>query len=175
MAIAEQADPVKLFCGMITGEISLVGEISRILEKKYGKIDKISEIIPFDSTSYYNAEMGQGLMRRFVSFSALIDPGDLADVKLFTNELELKYSVKRDGKSTRRINLDPGYVAPHGIVLATAKNFAHRIYLRDGIYAEMTLNFASGGGFKYFDWTYPDFKTPAYQRYFFELRQALMS
>jgi len=174
MAIAEQADPVKLFCGMISSDAALLDELAGILQNKYGKIDKAGEVIPFDSTSYYNAEMGQGLMRQFVSFVDLIDPGVLADVKLFTNELELKYSVERNGKSARRINLDPGYVAPHGIVLATAKNFAHRIYLRDGIYAEMTLNFTSGGGFKYFDWTYPDFKTPAYQRYFVELRQTLM-
>jgi hypothetical protein len=174
MAIAQKPDPVKLFCGIITGEISLIGEISAVLEGRYGRIDKVSEVIPFDSTSYYNAEMGQGLMRQFISFAELIDPGVLADVKMFTNELELNYSVERDGKSSRRINLDPGYVAPHGIVLATAKNFAHRIYLRDGIYAEMTLNFTSGGGFRCFDWTYPDFKSPEYQRYFLELRRKVV-
>ena len=98
--------------------------------------------------------MGQGLLRRFVAFETLVSQDLLADIKHKTIEMENKWAVS--GK--RRINVDPGMLTAERLVLATTKNYTHRIYLGKGIFADLTLIYHRGG-FKPLDWTYPDYKT----------------
>ncbi|HIC91403.1 MAG TPA: DUF4416 family protein, partial [Syntrophaceae bacterium] len=74
--------------------------------------------------------------------------------KLYTNSIEKHFCI--DHK--RRVNIDPGYITPERLVLATGKNYSHRIYLRDGIYADLTLIFKKGS-FRPLEWTYPDYAT----------------
>jgi hypothetical protein len=83
----------------------------------------------------------------------VIDPETLADIKVKTNEIEDSFSV--NGK--RQINLDPGYLTLAKIVLASTKNYAHRVYLRKGIYGEITL-FYQDGIFKPHIFTYRDYQ-----------------
>jgi hypothetical protein len=45
------------------------------------------------------------------------------------------------------------------LVLATGKNYIHRIYLAKGIYADLTLIF-NKGTFKPLAWTYRDYADP---------------
>lgn len=154
------------------------------LTERFGEVDVESDVFPFDFTDYYCMEMGHSLVRKFVSFAELIDPGILSDIKTRTNELERAFadnpdcsarvpSGESDGKSQRRrVNLDPGYLSLDKLVLATTKNFAHRIYLGRGIYGEVTLNFREGGCV-YFDWTYPDFKSSKYTHFLLEARRLL--
>jgi hypothetical protein len=106
------------------------------------------------------------LVRRIWSFEPLVDPGALAAIKLSTNDLERAWSV--DGR--RRVNLDPGYVSLSKLVLATTKNHGHRVYLRDGIYAEVTLRYREGA-FCPWPWTYPDYATAAYCALFGQIRR----
>ena len=77
--------------------------------------------------------------------------------------------------SMRPINIDPGYVSYSKIILASAKNFSHRIYLRSGIYAEVTLNYRRDKGWQFFDWTYPDYKEKAALDFFTLARNRLPS
>lgn len=168
------AAPVALFCGVIGSDKALMDKSAEDLCLHYGPIDFKSEFIPFDGSSYYENEMGSSLFRRFYSFSQLISPDQIADIKLATQNIEDNYSVEVSGKMRRRVNLDPGYIAPSRLILATTKDFSHRIYLRDGIYAEVTLGF-SRKGCRYFDWTYPDFKLDSYQNFFFAVRKKLFS
>lgn len=144
--------PVKLIASMFTARGELLEEAKVRLSQEFGPIDYESEVLPFDHTTYYAAEFGENLKRRFVAFAELLQPGKLAEIKLLTNALEMGWAV--EGK--RRINIDPGYVSHSKLVLATTKNHAHRIYLGQGIYAEVTLHFR-GGTFRAWRWTYPDY------------------
>ena len=92
-------------------------------------------------------------MRRVTSFEPLISPGELVGVKLWTNGLEAKYLNKLRG---RKVNIDPGYLAASKFILATGKDYTHRIYLGEGIYGDLTLIFKKGT-FAALPWTYPDY------------------
>ncbi len=161
--------PVKLFVGMLAARTDLF-EISQAeLAGKFGPIDAVGEVLPFDFTDYYEAEMGPGLMRKFIGFERLINPKELVPAKLFANDLEERIA-ERFGSRRRIINLDPGYVSLSKLVLASTKDYSHRVYLGDGIFAEVTLHFARGR-FNPWPWTYPDYKTDAYCRFFEAIRK----
>ncbi len=161
--------PVKLICGMIAADTALFAQAESALTAQFGGVDLRSEVFPFDFTSYYYSEMGAPLYRQFIAFERLIDPAILPDVKRWTNGLEERLAIVRDGQIHRRINLDPGYVTAAKLVLATTKDHARRVYLRDGIYAEVTLTFR-GKSFQSSDWTYPDYRTAHYIAFFNAVR-----
>lgn len=125
-----------------------------MLQKKFGRIDYYSLILNFDYTGYYYKEMGRPLKRAFISFQELTGEDKLADIKLYTNRLEKHFSVK--GK--RSINIDPGMLNLAKLILATTKDYSHRIYLNKGIFAEVTLCYRSGS-FRPWPWTYPDYRS----------------
>ena len=118
----------------------------------YGPVDWVSPELFFDRTRYYAREMGWPLYRRFISFEKLAYPDRLVEIKVKTNEIEGKYL--REGN--RRVNIDPGYISAERLVLATGKNYIHRIYLSKGIYADLTLVFKKES-FRPVAWTYPDY------------------
>jgi len=162
---------VKLFCGMISSEETLFPPITEELTSVFGSVDSMSPIMPFAQTDYYREEMGENLKKFFVSFTPLIDAVSIVDAKLFTQEIENKYS---DSKGRRRINLDPGYISEAKLVLATTKDHQHRIYIGRGIYAEVTLKFKDKT-FVTWEWTYPDYKKEEYIDYFIGVRNTLRS
>ena len=144
---------VKLITSLITGEDDIIKPVLKKLEARLGSVDILSERLDFSHTDYYRDEMGERLFRKIASFEKLIKPDELADIKLFTNSVEDEY-VKEKGK--RIINIDPGYISMEKMVLASCKNFAHRIYLKKGIYADLTLIYKAGG-FQSLEWTFPDY------------------
>lgn len=147
--------PAKLVIGMFMKEKSLLASVVALLTAQFGMPEMASLWIPFDNTSYYEAEMGRPLFRRFLVFRELIDQEDLALVKQMTNAIERRETL--NGK--RRVNIDPGYMLQERFVLATGKNFTHRIYIGRGIYADLTLIYQKGA-FRILPWTYPDYATP---------------
>jgi hypothetical protein len=159
--------PVKLIIGLIwgsPGENCLETTIKR-LQSRFGPIDFRSEVIAFNFTDYYNKEFGNNLKRLFLGFQNLITPDKLASIKLFTNRLEAKFT--KEGK--RRVNIDPGYLDAARLILASTKDFCHRIYLGKGIYAEITLTFRKGM-FCPGELTYPDFRDLRYIKILSQLR-----
>ncbi len=152
MSKPSQAQPVKLIFSIFAKEDARLNETIEILSSAYGQPDFISEIIPFNYTSYYSAEMGENLVRRFLSMEELIRPEELPDIKLATNEIENKSALN----SRRQVNIDPGYISQANLILATGKSYTHRPYLRDGIYADLTLVY-QGKKFCSLPWTYPDY------------------
>ncbi|MCX7027763.1 MAG: DUF4416 family protein [Spirochaetes bacterium] len=126
-------------------------ELLESLTSGFGPIDEMSPEELFLWTHYYDGEMGEGIHRLFVLFRDPVDPSDLAGIKTRTDKLEFLFS----GQEKRRVNLDPGLLAPGRFVLATTKDRAHRIPLADGIYAELTLIYEKGA-FHALPWTYPD-------------------
>ena len=173
MASIGAVEPVKLFCGMIGTDQQTLDSAASALAAVHGPIDLAGADLPFTHTDYYEAEMGRDLLRRFVAFRDLIDPCDLATIKQGTQDIEAEFAVPDQSGSRRRVNLDPGYVAPAKLVLASTKDFAHRVALGKGIYAEVTLNFCRSG-IRCFPWTYPDFREKLHHPFLHDVRQSLL-
>lgn len=152
MSDPQPAEAVKLIVSLFSGESRLLGDAVKALSEKYGKVDFISAPAPFAYTDYYTKEFGGSLIRRLVAFDRLIRPDSLPDVKLWTNSLERRLSAE----GRRRVNIDPGYIAKAHLILATGKGYSHRPYLRDGIYADLTLIYRNKE-FQSLPWTYPDY------------------
>ncbi|MBL8829400.1 MAG: DUF4416 family protein, partial [Planctomycetaceae bacterium] len=121
-------------------------------------------------TDYYLGEMGPELNKTFLAFQTPADSGELAAWKLLTNRWEDEYASLRRHDEPRPLNLDPGYITPAKLVLASTKDYSHRIYLRAGIYAEITLMWRRGG-WHHHDFTFPDYRRSDYQTYFTEVRE----
>ncbi|OPY84702.1 MAG: hypothetical protein A4E72_02111 [Syntrophus sp. PtaU1.Bin208] len=152
MSRPREAEPVKLIMSLFAVDRDVLRNILTCLIEAYGGPDFISGLLPFEYTSYYAAEMGPSLLRRFVSFERLIRPESLPDCKNLTNGLEGQFAVA----GQRTVNIDPGYIAKAHLILATGKGYTHRPYLRDGIYADLTLMY-SHKTFSTLPWTYPDY------------------
>lgn len=159
--------PVKLITGFIFKEDAAFIEAKSFLEKRFGRTDSESQTIPFSYTSYYEKEFGKDLKRKFLSFEKLIAPEDLASIKTLTNKLEIKLS--RDKR--RMINIDPGYLDLAKLILATTKDFSHRVYLGRGIFSELTLMFREKT-FSPLEWTYPDYRSQEYINIFNKIRES---
>ena len=152
MSAPGPATPVKPVVSMLLAREDLGPALVQRLAGYFGPPDLVGPWWPFDTTAYYAPEMGPNLGRRLVSFLHLADPARLADWKVFTNTLEQAFSLGE----RRLANLDPGYVARERLVLATGKNFPHRIYLDQGIYGDLTLIFGRGN-WRPLPWSYPDY------------------
>lgn len=169
MSHPREPQPVKLIVGLLYNDDDVQRQVLAILMKEFGPLDFVTRAEKFTYTSYYNGEMGMELLRQTCSFLDLVAQERLPDIKHFTNELEERFSL--EGK--RRINIDPGLLTPERLVLATGKNYTHRIYLRDGIYADLTL-FFQGGSFHALPWTYPDYRSPTLIPFLNALRQKVL-
>ncbi|MCP4344149.1 MAG: DUF4416 family protein [Desulfobacterales bacterium] len=152
MSIPKAPKPAKLVIGLFMNEKALLTPVSEELVKKFGPADIVSPWLPFDYTTYYEPEMGSKLFRRVFSFNNLINQESLSEIKVLTNKLESEFLKN----NKRRINIDPGYLLHERFVLATGKNFAHRIYIGMNIYADLTLIYQKGA-FQKLPWTYPDY------------------
>jgi len=166
MSDPHEADDVKLISSLFSPSKELINEVIRELEQMFSSTDWISPKLFFDRTKYYAREMGWPLHRRFVSFEKLIRPLDIVEIKITTNKVENGYL--QDGR--RRVNIDPGYISLERLVLATGKNYTHRIYLWKGIYADLTLIFQKGS-FRPLQWTYKDYASPEIIDFFNDVRE----
>ncbi|MCD6416427.1 MAG: DUF4416 family protein [Planctomycetes bacterium] len=169
MGEVSRPEPVNLICAVLAGREDWLAAGKARLVEAFGPIDLESEHWPFRHTDYYREEMGGGLIRVIYSFQDLIGPGDLAAVKHTTNRLEKELAGSLKDAPARPLNLDPGYVEASKMVLATTKNYSHRVYLGDGIYGESTLRWR-GGRFEPWEWTYPDYSSPGYMAFFARVR-----
>ena len=169
MGSAKKPKAVKLIIGMLARNKKLFEKAEEFFIEEFGLIDYGSPVIPFKYTSYYKKEMGSSLKRKFISFKKLISPEKIAKIKLLTNSIEEKLSVK----NKRQVNIDPGYISDAKLILATTKDYFHRIYLSQGIYAEVTLRWRKHS-FEPFKWTYPDYKSKEYLGILNKIRNNLM-
>jgi len=170
MGLPTVPKPVKLVMSLIVISESFLQDTLKDLEGAYGDTDFVSPRMVFDFTDYYTPEMGSGLKRTFVAFRRLIDPGALASVKQRTNQLEQRYAQG----GGRKVNIDPGYLSAEHLVLATTKAYSHRPYLRDGIYADLTLIYRKGS-YGPLEWTYPDYRQHQVVQMFNAIRKSYLS
>jgi hypothetical protein len=152
MSEPQEPKPAKLIIGLFMKDRTLFEPLATELISEFGSLDMVSPWFVFDYTTYYEQEMGSPLFRRFLAFKLLIEQLELSTVKLTTNRLEAQYS--RNGR--RRVNIDPGFLLYERFVLASGKNFSHRIYIGHRIYADLTLIYKKGV-FEKLPWTYPDY------------------
>ena len=143
-------------------------------QQAYGPVALASDAFDFTETDYYAETMGTDLKKQFFAFEPLIDPAALAEIKRATNAWEAEYTALGRHPEPRPLNLDPGYITPAKLVLASTKDHAHRIYLARGIYAEVTLAFRQKR-WQPLEWTYPDYRRDDYQRFFTRCRELLLT
>jgi hypothetical protein len=153
MGVPRHPRPVKPFASVIFKDRRCFDACIPSLEKAIGPVEEVSAEMPFDHTSYYEEEMGSGLRRAFVLFKGLVEREGMHRLKVLTNGVEGLFLVS--GK--RVVNIDPGYIALEHVVLLTTKGYTHRIYLSQGIFADLTLVFERGS-FRALPWTYPDYR-----------------
>ncbi len=166
MKILLRRSPVKLFIGFIFADERIYSAAKSVLKNKFGPIDFESQLLPFNHTNYYEKELGANLKRKFISFASLIQEERLAKIKVITKRIEMRFCFQ----DKRKINIDPGIVTLNKVILATTKDYKHRIYLCKGIHAEVTL-FYQKRAFRPWEWTYPDYKTSEYINIFNNIRE----
>jgi hypothetical protein len=171
--IHEPAPVVLVVAAISRHEAALAWAVERLVAE-HGPVALASEPFEFTETDYYTATMGAGLLKRFFAFERLVDPAALAGIKRETNDLEAAYAALKRQIEARPLNLDPGYITPAKLVLATTKDHAHRLYLGEGIYAEVTLVYRQGE-WRPMEWTYPDYRRDDYQRFFTRCRAWLLN
>ena len=148
----------------------LFEEVETRLVERYGPIGLRGDLFAFDHTDYYTPSMGPDLRKYLIGFQYLVDPEHLAAVKQDTNALEAGFAGRGGSGPVRPVNVDPGYVSASKFVLATTKDYSHRVYLRHGIYAEVTLHYTKGD-FVPWPWTYPDYRSRAVRDFLCQARQ----
>jgi hypothetical protein len=169
MAVPKPFSPAKPIVGIISSKEIYFERAEEELTALFGLIDLKSPLIPFDLTNYYEEQMGINLKRIFLSFVELVPPEKLNILKIQTNALEQK--IRQDlGENFRVVNIDPGILTSSSLIMATAKDFSHRIPLAQGIYAHLEFLFTRNA-IKTLDWTYPDFKQETCQRFFLDVRR----
>jgi hypothetical protein len=159
-------DPVKLLVAVLWADAGVLTQAVERLQEVWGAVDFVGPDHPFNLTEYYLAEMGPGLQRRLVAFEKLVSPETIREAKLRCNTLEM--SLARDGR--RCVNLDVGYLDHNKLVLASVKKAGQKIYLGEGIYADLVARYREGR-YQPFEWTFPDFKDGRYDRELSALRR----
>lgn len=160
---------VKLFVASTFTNQEIEKAADELLIEAFGPIAITSERFEFVYTEYYADEMGPALTKKFIGFQRLIRPEHLSEIKLRTNAIEAKFCIE----NRRQCNLDPGYLSGAKVVLATTKNYDHRIYLGQGIYGDVHLRYR-GNEFIFNDWTYPDYRQRVVLDFFYQLRSLYM-
>jgi len=164
--------PVLLILAAFSRHEAALAWVRRRADQAWGPIALESERFEFTETDYYRSTMGEGLIKVFFAFANPIDPARLPELKLQTNSWEEEYAAEGNHIEPRPLNLDPGYLTLGKLVLASTKDFAHRIYLRDGIYAEITLSYRRHR-WQAHPYTFPDYRREDYHRFFSKCREYL--
>lgn len=146
------------FTGLLISRLECLDAVSEDIRKVLGMPAMETPVTEWTYSTFYQPEMGKPLHRKYVFFQRLIDPSRLRELKIWSNDQEERYGRKEGEKLMRRVNIDPGYLDRSKIVLASTKNPGHRIYLGDGIHAEISLLYRRGT-YRPLDYTYPDIRS----------------
>jgi len=165
--------PAKLIIAILAAYRQFLQAAIEALTDKFAHADFTSDVWAFEKTDYYKEQTGPHIIRQFVSIEKLIAPGKLAKIKHKTNKLEQKLAARLGLPLPRPVNLDPGIIEPSKLILATTKNYSHRIYIGKKMYAEVTLVFDKGN-WRALNHTYPDYRQKCYFDFFIKVRTRLL-
>ena len=169
MGQIDQPKPVLLIAAVTSRNAEALDWTVRVTESHWGPLALKSPVFDFTETSFYTQSMGTQLKKQFLAYETLFDSGEISGAKHVSNQLEAAYAAASDHPEERPVNIDPGYISEAKLVLVTTKDRDHRIYLRDGIYSEVTLFYRSGS-WNHSRWTYPDYQREDFQSFFDECR-----
>lgn len=168
MSLKKVAPPARLLFSVLYRDEEEFDRAARMIAERAGAAERVGGPFPFDRSDYYEREMGAPLFRRFLLTGGPVPRDDLVQAKLGAWAIER--ALSRNGRRT--VNIDPGLLTDENVVLATGKNYAHRIYLREGVYADLSLVFAKGE-YRPLPWTYPDIASSEIRSFLGELRGAI--
>jgi hypothetical protein len=171
LAGLQPVDPIKLFVAALWSEPEALRQAITELSARYGEVDFAGADHPFDLTDYYEPEMGSQLNRRLISFAILMPPDCLCEAKHISNAVEDRFANSKGGRS---VNLDIGYLDHNKIVLASFKGAGQKIYLNDGVWADLVARYREGH-FYPFEWTFPDFRDGRYDQELLKIRRMYMN
>ncbi|MBI2358247.1 MAG: DUF4416 family protein [Deltaproteobacteria bacterium] len=169
MGFPREPKPVKIFVALLASSEDLFASVEARLTRLFGALETASGVWAWELSGYYTKEMGRGLRRKFLSFTPLVAAEKLPEIKLAAQKIEAEYLSTSGERQGRTVNADPGYLDMGKVVLASTKPAPHRLYLREGIYGEVTLLYYNGA-FHPFDYTYADYRWPQTLAYFADLR-----
>ncbi len=172
MAPLHEPPQIAWLCGILAAGPGWLDRARTALSEHVAPVAWTGPIRPFEFTNYYAEQMGPDLLRQFVALDSSAPADELARIKVQTNQLEAELSARATDGPVRPVNLDPGYVTLANLVLASCKNFAHRIYLGSGVFAEVTLLFRQGR-WQGLDWTFPDYASGLYDETLTEIRNRI--
>jgi len=161
-----------LFCAVLVPNKNTFDIVADLLSRNFGKIILKHPPEIFEHTNYYATEMGDKLYKGFLAFDPPFYPDQVSHAKLKCRKIEWASARMTHNTTQRMVNIDPGIVTLANVILATSKNFSHRIFLRNGIYAEVTLIFQRNE-WKILPWTYPDYQIKSSRIFLLECRQKL--
>lgn len=169
MGFIQEQSPVKLFIAVTYQNLKDYEKVYEILRNQFGQIDLTVnyEFSPF--TDYYSYEMGSNLYKTILSFENLIEKDNTFKLKHNSIKIEKKIGNKIDEVFKRDVNIDPGYLTEAKVILFTTKNFSHRIYIGNNIFAEITLTYRKNT-YTSNNWTYPDYKSNKVIDFFNKIR-----
>ena len=160
MAELRLVEPVVRICAVISRHAEAHEWAMTRLSDQWGDLAETESASAGEMGRFYRETMGDGLTKTLIAIETFADPAGLSDWKTLSNQWEAEYKARSQHDEERPLNLDPGYLSQAKLVLATIKDRDHRIYLRDGIFAEVTLNYV-GKKWIHHRWTYPDYRTEA--------------
>jgi hypothetical protein len=172
MASPRPPEKALFFTGIIAAGHDELTAAAAELAREFGMPFLGSAVWPFDGTDYYRSEVGDRPLKAFLAWDGLFGTDRIGRRKIITNRLEGELAATIGGPHSRPVNIDPGCLTLAKLVLASAKNYAHRIHLHDSIYAEVTLQYKQGR-FHSLPWTFPDYASGRYDGFFLELRRGL--
>ena len=155
MTRIQKPPPGRLILSIIYSSLDALADALKVVEKRFGPVQYETIEIPCSDIPIYKEEMGYPLYRRLFSFERLVTRDSLADIKSTCHKIEPLFADRVDDYIFRTINLDPGILTPDNLLMASHHEYNHRIYLKDGVFAEIALIY-SGGRFKRLPWTHPD-------------------
>jgi uncharacterized protein DUF4416 len=150
-------EPVKLIASLVYRDEPVRTDVKELMMRRWGLVDYESDPTPFTSADKMTEEMGTPIFRTFVSFTRLVDPGEISLIKMSCFSLEDRFRYQ--GK--RQVNLDPGYLDLYKMVLTSTRFAGQKVYHSAGIYLDMMLLFMKDKC-QPFPWSYPDFKNHHY-------------
>jgi hypothetical protein len=166
MAHIKQIFKTKLVIGIMYSDKEAYEEAIKQLEQKFGEISDKSQEYDFNFTTYYEEETGKDLKKQIIVFKKLIDRDELAEIKHYTNTIEDEFS--KEGK--RKINLDPGYMTEHNVILASAKELPHKVSIGKGMFGDVVLEYRKGD-YEDSRHTFPDYRTPLVKEFLKTIRK----
>jgi hypothetical protein len=170
MARTQKPPSGRVIVSIIYSSLDALAETLRLLERQFGRVQCETMEIPYTGEQYAE-EMGGSLQRRFYSFERQVERDRLPEIKATCHKLEKQFGDMVDDYAFRTVNIDPGILTPENLVMSSHREYNHRIYLRDGVFAELTLVYAKGR-FVRLPWTQPDFCQGEAIEFFLRVRRS---